>query len=139
MMEARLIFMALVCLCIAQMALAEDQIHAFKNPAAEQQYVKILKGIRCTICQNQSLFESNAKIAVDLRKHIYEMFSAGWSQQQIYAYLRQRYGDHILYMPPFGINTAVLWFAPGILLLAAAFAGRRYMRINRNAESNYAC
>lgn len=139
MMEVRLIFMALVCLCIAQMAFAEDQINAFKNQAAEQEYVRILKGIRCTVCQNQSLFESNSNIAVGLRKHVYELYNSGWSQKQIYAYMRQHYGDHILYMPPLGLHTAALWLTPIALLLGAAYIGKRYLRFNQTLESKHAC
>lgn len=122
MMEARLIFMAVVCLCIAQMAFGKDQSYIFKTQTKQQQFVKILKGIRCNICQNQSVFESNTDVAKDLRQQVFVMFNAGWSRQQIYTQLRKQYGDHILFATPLRFATLSLWFVPMILLFISFYS-----------------
>jgi len=78
--------------------------------------------LRCLVCQNQTLADSNAELAGDLRKQVAEQVAAGKSDQQIIEYLTARYGDFVLYDPPFKMRTVLLWFGPFALLLVGAFA-----------------
>lgn len=119
MMEARLIVMAVVCLCIAQMAFAKNQSFSFLSNAKEQQFVKILKGVRCSVCKTQSVFDSDTKAAEQMRAQIYELFIQGKSKHQIHQFLRATYGQNILFMPTFGKETLILWFLPIVALFAA--------------------
>jgi cytochrome c-type biogenesis protein CcmH len=92
-------------------------------PSHEQQvlFERLLKQLRCLVCQNQDLADSNAPLAKDLRDEVYHMVLAGKSQEQIIDYLTLRYGDFVLFQPPLKHTTYILWFAPfGLLALALA-------------------
>lgn len=128
-MEARLICMALVCLCIAQVAFAND---------IEQRYIKFLKQVRCSVCQNQSLFESNSAAAATMREKIYAMFKSNMSEAQISAQLRSQYGDAILFMPPVRTDTLALWIGPLTMLAIAIAATRTWLRGNRPLQRKFA-
>jgi cytochrome c-type biogenesis protein CcmH len=78
--------------------------------------------LRCLVCQNQTLADSNAELAGDLRKQVAEQVAAGKSDQQIIEYLTARYGDFVLYDPPFKVRTVLLWIGPFALLLVGALA-----------------
>jgi len=94
--------------------------------------------LRCLVCQNQSLADSNAELAGDLRKQVRDQVAAGRSDDEIVSYLVQRYGDFVLYEPPFKATTALLWVGPFLLFAAAVgfllFAVRR----RRNAPEERA-
>ena len=95
--------------------------------------------LRCLVCQNQTLAESNAPLAEDLRREVRELATGGKSDDEIRAYLVARYGDFVLYKPPVKSTTYVLWFAPFLLLAGGAGAWwvlvRRRARIDANDES----
>jgi len=76
--------------------------------------------LRCLVCQNQTLADSNAELAGDLRRQVREQVAAGRSDEQVVDYLVQRYGDFVLYDPPFKASTLLLWIGPFALLLTAA-------------------
>ncbi|WP_426323244.1 cytochrome c-type biogenesis protein [Pseudoduganella sp. R-43] len=76
--------------------------------------------LRCLVCQNQSLADSHAPLALDLRQQIHQQLAQGRSEQQVVDFMVQRYGDFVLYEPPLNASTALLWFGP-MLLLAAGF------------------
>lgn len=139
MMEARLIFMALVCLCIAQLAFADPINLPFKSTKDEVRYEKLIKETRCVVCQNLSLFDSNSALANDMRQQIHAMVTSGTPNPQIRSYLRSRYGDSIMFMPPWRASTAILWFGPLFMLGAGFiaykwFLGRRQLLINQFAS-----
>jgi cytochrome c-type biogenesis protein CcmH len=75
--------------------------------------------LRCLVCQNQTIADSHADLAVDLRNQIRDMLAKGQSSDQVRDYMTQRYGDFVLYKPPFKPTTALLWVGPPLLLLAA--------------------
>jgi len=125
MMEARLIVMALVCLCIAQVAFAVEPPSQFKSIKDQLRFEKLIKETRCVVCQNQSLFESSSALASDMRMQISTMINAGISNHQIRNYLRNRYGDAILFLPPWRVGTLALWLGPIFMLLIAAFSFKR--------------
>ena len=92
---------------------------------AENTYNKLIKEIRCMVCQNQNIAESEAPLAVDLRKKIKIMLNEGKSELFIKNYLSERYSDFILYDPPMKIRNIILWFGPFIFLL---FLGLYFFR-----------
>lgn len=87
--------------------------------------------LRCLVCQNETLADSRADLAEDLRKEIREQMKAGKSDQEIIAFLTQRYGDFILYKPPVKATTYLLWFGPFVLLLAGTLLLYRYLKHRR--------
>lgn len=89
--------------------------------------------LRCLVCQNQTLADSNAELAGDLRREVREQVSAGKSDEEIVGFLVQRYGDFVLYEPPFKATTALLWLGPFLLLAAAAGVLIVAVRRRRNA------
>lgn len=105
---------ALALLCTAHAAeappLADD-------PALEARMLAIASELRCLVCQNQTIADSHADLAVDLRKQVREMLSQGRSRDEILRYMTDRYGDFVLYRPPLKESTALLWFGPGVLLV----------------------
>ena len=120
-MELRLIFMALICLCIAQMAFAVEENYPFKVETQQRSFVRLAKQIRCTACNNQTIYDSNATAAIEMRKQIYTMLNADIPENKILKHLRDKYGDYIFFMPPWNEGTIALWLAPIIALLVGLF------------------
>lgn len=98
-------------------SIVEEQV-LFDNPKTEKRYKKLIAELRCLVCQNQSLADSDAELAQDLRRKTAEMLKGGASDKAIRTYMTERYGDFILYRPPFNTTTSFLWLGPFILLLA---------------------
>ena len=99
----------------------------------EQRIRQLEEKLRCLVCQNQTLADSSAELAGDLRKQVREQVAAGRSDDEIIAFLVQRYGDFIRYEPPFKATTALLWIGPFVLLAAAAGFLLLALRRRRNA------
>lgn len=97
-------------------ARAAESVLAFENPADEARYTSLLEEYRCLKCQNQSLSDSRASLAMDLRREIYERVIAGEPKAAIDDYLVARYGDFVLYRPRLNRTTALLWIGPFVLL-----------------------
>lgn len=89
----------------------------FKDQATEAEYKNLIKELRCLVCQNQNLADSDADLAKDLRMQTYDMLMQGKSKQQIVEYMVNRYGDFVLYNPPLKSSTLLLWGGPFALLL----------------------
>ena len=87
------------------------------DPVVEQRLTKLSQELRCLVCQNETLADSRADLADDLRQEIREQIRAGKTDQEIIAFLTQRYGEFILYRPPVKPKTYLLWFGPFVLLL----------------------
>ena len=104
-----------------------------KDPALEARARIIGKELRCLVCQNQSLADSNAPLAVDLRNQVRDKMRAGMSDQQIVDFMVARYGDFVLFRPPFKLSTALLWLGP-LLLLVAGIAALVYRLTRRREE-----
>ena len=102
-----------------------------EDPQYEQRMKDLTQQLRCLVCQNETLAESNADLAEDLRREIREQMKAGKSDQEILAFLTQRYGDFVLYNPPVKATTYVLWFGPFVLLIAVTFLLYRYVKRRR--------
>ncbi len=91
----------------------------FASEAEKQRFRHLIKDLRCTVCQNQNLADSNAALARDLRRKILDQIQAGKSDQEIMEFLVARYGDFVLYRPPFKRSTWFLWLGPFLFLLVA--------------------
>ena len=92
---------------------------ASPDPVLEARVMKLSAELRCLVCQNQTIADSNAGLAVDLRNQVREMLVRGQSPQQINDYMTARYGDFVLYKPPVRSSTALLWYGPAVLLVLA--------------------
>jgi cytochrome c-type biogenesis protein CcmH len=92
----------------------------FESEAQQERFNKLTEELRCLVCQNQNLADSDAPLAHDLRDEIFEMMQTGRSDEEIKSYLVERYGDFVLYRPPVKGNTVILWIGPGLLLLGGA-------------------
>ncbi|MDF4003438.1 cytochrome c-type biogenesis protein [Luteibacter sahnii] len=100
----------------------------FRDRAEEARFQKLSAELRCPMCQNETLADSNAPIAHDLRRQVFEMIQAGKSDDQIKRYLVDRYSDFVLYDPPVQPSTWLLWFGPFVLLLAGGGVVYRHVR-----------
>jgi len=105
----------------APLAFAIDADKAFDDPVLQERYEKIIDEVRCLKCQNQTIKDSNAFLAADLRREIRRMLDEGKSDQEIFDFLVTRYGEFALYRPRMSGKTLILWLAPGLLLLGGAF------------------
>lgn len=94
-----------------------QEIYHFDNPQQSQQFQSLLSQLRCLVCQNQDLKDSQAALAEDLRQEVYHQVKLGYPTPQIKTYLTQRYGNFILFNPPFLPQTYLLWLGPWFLLV----------------------
>ena len=104
-------------------------IHAQEDAVLERRVRALAHELRCLVCQNQTLADSNAPLALDLRNQIREQLKAGRSEREVVDFMVARYGDFVLYRPPFKAITVLLWLGPFLLL--ALGAGILYRRIAR--------
>jgi len=116
-------------------ALAIDTERAFEDAVLQQRYESINRELRCLVCQNQTIADSNATLAADLRREVREMIAAGKTDDEIREFMIERYGDFVLYRPRMTATNFLLWAAPVLLLLGGAFAVVRVVR-RRAAESD---
>jgi cytochrome c-type biogenesis protein CcmH len=102
----------------APAAVAGEAVPAVADPALEARVLKLSEHLRCLVCQNQSIAESNADLAQDLRAQVREQLAAGKSESEVADYMVARYGDFVLYKPPVKGSTLLLWGGPALLVLA---------------------
>ena len=110
---------ALSIFVIAQTAFAIDPL-PFKDRAEEVRFQNLTRELRCLVCQNQNLADSEAQLAGELRRQVFDMMQSGKSDTEIKQYLVARYNDFVLYDPPMKPGTWLLWFAPVVLVLIGA-------------------
>ena len=118
----RLFWVLLVVPFLAGQGLADSQ------PDLDQRVAAIAAELRCLVCQNQSIAESNADLAVDLRRQIREQLKEGRSERDVLDFMVQRYGDFVLYRPPLKASTFLLWGGPFLLLVLGIFLLARKIR-----------
>ena len=118
----RLFWVLLVVPFLAGQGLADNQ------PDLDQRVAAIAAELRCLVCQNQSIAESNADLAVDLRRQIREQLKEGRSERDVLDFMVQRYGDFVLYRPPLKASTLLLWGGPFLLLVLGIFLLARKIR-----------
>ena len=106
----------------------------FDNDQQEAAYRQLVAELRCLVCQNQNLADSNADLAKDLREQVYKRLKAGENAEQITHFMVERYGDFVLYRPPFNWRTAALWAGPPILLIIGLGIAFVFVRSRRKAR-----
>ena len=116
------LFLAFCLSLLVLLSHAKEAPLAAQDPVVDARMVKITSELRCLVCQNQTIADSHADLAIDLRKQVMEQIKAGKSDQQIIDYMTARYGDFVLYRPPLKTSTAILWFGPGLLLVVSLIA-----------------
>jgi len=112
-------WLLIAMLLAARSALAIDPL-PFKDRAEEIRYQHLAKELRCLVCQNQNIADSEADLAKDLRKQVFDLMREGKSDAEIKQYLVSRYNDFVLYDPPLKPGTWLLWFAPAVLVAVGA-------------------
>ena len=124
----RSLLLVICCLLLSGAVLAIGVEEKFDDPELQARYEKIIDEVRCLQCQNQTIKDSNADLATDLRRVIRELIADDKTDDEIYDFLVARYGDFALYRPRAEGRTLILWIAPGIFLLIGAFALLRVVR-----------
>jgi cytochrome c-type biogenesis protein CcmH len=126
---ARVVLAALVALAAAMpLAAAADAVPTEMDPGSAARAVFLASRLRCLVCQNQTIGDSNAELANDLRRQIREQIAAGRTDDEILAYMTDRYGDFVLYQPPVKATTILLWAGPALLFFAGFFILIRNLR-----------
>lgn len=120
-----------VLLMLSFNVLAAVEYRKFDDPKKEQSYKVLIDELRCLVCQNQTIADSNADLAKDLRRQVYEMLQKGKSQDEIVEFMIQRYGDFVLYNPQFKLKTGLLWLGPVVFLLIGLLMLMLFVRKNK--------
>ncbi len=128
-------FLLLTLICFTGPTHADDVPFEFEDQKLEQRYKDLIGEIRCLVCQNQSLADSNAELAQDLRQEVQRMILDGQSDAEIIDFLTSRYGDFVLYRPPLKTTTYLLWFGPFLLLLLAILITINIARKRNNTKA----
>lgn len=136
----RALLVAGLALMVAAPAWPIDAERAFEDPAMQERYESLTRELRCLVCQNQTIADSNATLAQDLRREVRELMEQGRTDGEIHEFLTARYGDFVLYNPPVKPRTYLLWAAPVLLLVgglgaAAAVIVRRARAAREHPES----
>ena len=129
----KLFFPLLLLIAVTTQAAVET--YSFDNAAKEASYKKLIAELRCLVCQNQSLSDSNAELAHDMRRKTYEMVAAGKTENEIVDFMVARYGDFVMYKPPVKQTTVLLWFGPLLFLLLAGVVVTVFIRKQKRAPA----
>ena len=117
----RWLILSVLLLALTSPLAAAEKVVRFDTPVQEQRYKHLIDQLRCLVCQNQNIADSNADLAVDLRRIVQHKIRSGETDKQIIDYLVARYGDFVLYKPRLKPSTWLLWFGPFLLLLLAIY------------------
>ncbi|BET25706.1 cytochrome c-type biogenesis protein CcmH [Limnobacter thiooxidans] len=101
------------------------------NQSEKAQYKEVASELRCLVCQNQSLADSHASLAVDLKEKIAEQIRAGKTSEEIKSYMQDRYGEFVIYKPAYSVENAALWLGPFVVLVIAIFMARKVVRTSK--------
>ncbi|MGZ8137214.1 MAG: cytochrome c-type biogenesis protein [Methylococcaceae bacterium] len=118
-MKHLILFFLLIVSPVTVMAIDSQK---FASPEQQEVYESLTSELRCLVCQNQTIGDSNAELAADLRRQVLEMLQQGKSKQEILQFMTDRYGDFVLYNPPFKAKTGLLWLGPALFLLVGLIA-----------------
>ena len=130
-MRSVLIACGLALAVFALPVAADEAQPTLNDPVVAKREVELAKQLRCLVCQNQTIAESNAELALDLRRQVHEQIAAGKTDAEIIDFMTSRYGDFVLYKPPLKTTTVLLWAGPGLLLLAGFVVLFRVLRSRR--------
>jgi cytochrome c-type biogenesis protein CcmH len=126
--NAKLRILGLILLLFANWSLAEEAPLLAKDPELEERVKAISLELRCLVCQNQTIADSNAGLAVDLKNQVRDMLRQGMDERQIKEFMVERYGDFVLYDPPIKRTTMVLWAGPLLMLFIAFWFAVKVVR-----------
>lgn len=112
--------------------LAKVEVVQFDDPAKQALYQDMIQELRCLVCQNQNLADSNAELAIDLRRKTRELIEQGKTRQEVVAFMVDRYGEFVLYRPAFNKSNLVLWLSPVVLLIIALWVVLRARNRGKN-------
>ena len=127
-----LLLLGLGFLAFSGRLLAQEAKPLADDPELEKRVMNLSKELRCLVCQNETLADSRADLAVDLRNEVRDQMKAGKSDEEIIAFLTARYGDFVLYRPPVRPATYLLWFGPFLLLVIGMVILYKYLRQRRD-------
>jgi cytochrome c-type biogenesis protein CcmH len=125
------VVIAILLVMLSAQCAAREASSAADDPVLEKRVVKLTSELRCLVCQNQSLADSHADLAIDLKNQVRSQMQAGKSDAEIRDYMVARYGDFVLYDPPFKASTLLLWAGPFALLLTGLLGLAAYLRSRR--------
>ena len=128
----RLTWLLALCLCIAAPVFAIDTEVAFDDPVLQARYLSLISEIRCPKCLNESIAESDAPVATDLRREVRRLIGEGQSDDDVRSFLAARYGEFVLYRPRLSETTLALWAGPFVFLLIGGFVFWRILAARRN-------
>ncbi len=133
-MKNYLITVSIMCfiLLFSSSLSAKIELHEFDSPQQQKLYKTLSEQLRCLVCQNQNLADSNAELAQDMRQKTFQMVKQNKSKTQIVDYWVTRYGDFVLYNPPFKRSTLILWIGPFLLLLVALYFAKKIVENGKN-------
>ena len=114
---------------------ANEAVPTLNDPVAAKREVELAKQLRCLVCQNETIADSRADLAVDLRNKLREQIAAGKSDPEIISFMTARYGDFVLYRPPLKATTVLLWIGPFLLLAAGVLIAWRVVRLRAGRAS----
>ncbi|HWH40524.1 MAG TPA: cytochrome c-type biogenesis protein [Usitatibacter sp.] len=121
-------FVAMLLLAFASLAQAGEARPVAADPVLEARVSKLAQELRCLVCQNQTLEDSHAPLAIDLKNQVRDMLASGRSESEVVDYLVARYGDFVLYRPPLKATTLILWIGPLLLLAISLLALLHHIR-----------
>jgi cytochrome c-type biogenesis protein CcmH len=131
-MKRLILVLSLLCSWLPGGAWAIDQELAFEDPALQARYDELNSELRCLVCQNQTIADSNASLAQDLRVQVKEMITAGKTDDEILDYMVARYGNFVRFKPPVNNETIFLWAAPAVMLLGGLLIALSIVRRRSN-------
>ena len=132
----RLLFIFLIFSIVCIRSNAADARPAAEDSQLESHMLQITSDLRCLVCQNQSIADSHSALATDLRQQVREMLQQGKSDTDIRTYMTQRYGEFVLYNPPFKASTLVLWMGPAFILFIGLLGLFVYLRQRQHAAAD---
>lgn len=127
----RLALLIILLACVAFSVSAKDAQPSAADPVLEDRVMNLARELRCLVCQNETLADSRADLAIELRNEIREQMKAGKSDKEIIGFMTERYGKFILFRPPVDPTTYLLWFGPFVLLLGGLLFLFRYVKKRR--------
>lgn len=130
----RALFFSLVFILASSVTAGPMDAFVFESSEQEDLFNKLSNELRCLVCQNQAISDSNAGLAQDLRKEIHGMILEGKNEDEIVTFMVERYGDYVLYRPPFKPLTWMLWFGPVIAFIIGLFYVVRFIRTQKTAS-----
>ena len=134
-----LIFSVFIGVLVSIKLNAAEDNYQFDDQNSRQTFLRLTETLRCPKCQNQNIADSDAMIAHDMRRKVYQLVSDGKSEQEVIAFMKQRYGDFVYYRPPVTPITSILWLMPVLFIVIGGVAFvllKRRSRIDENREDN---